>query len=210
MRWGILSKRNPFTPPSGNAPDVQEKRAKWKQIITPEQLDRLVFLDESGINTNLTRRYGRSLSLERVVDHTPLNKSQTTTVLSSLRRNGERAFITYIGGTTGERFITYLKETLIPTLKRGDIVIMDNMRSHHIKAVGELLSKNGMIPLYLPPYSPDLNPIEKMWSKMKAILRKWKIRVLDDLPHAVQRALRLISPSDILHWFSSCGYCRVF
>ncbi len=189
---------------------MQEKRAEWKQIITPEQLDKLVFLDESGINTNLTRRYGRGLSSERVVDHTPLNKPKTTTVLSSLRLNGEKAFTTYIGGTTGEQFITYLKETLIPTLKPGDIVIMDNMRSHHIQAVGELLSQNGMIPLYLPPYSPDLNPIEKMWSKMKAILRKWKIRVLGDLPNAIQRALSLISQSDVLHWFSYCGYCRVF
>ncbi len=80
--------------------------------------------------------------------------------------------MTYTGGTTGERFLTYLRETLIPTLKPGDIVVMDNMRSHHIKAVGELLRQNGIVPLYLPPYSPDSNPIEMMWSKMKAIFTK--------------------------------------
>ncbi len=151
---------------------MREKRAKWQENIRPEQLEHLVFLDESGVNTNLTRRYGRNLSSQRVVDHTPLNTPRSTTVLSSLRFTGEKAFVTYTGGTTGERFITYLRETLIPTLKPGDIVVMDNMCSHHVKAVGELLRQNGIVPLYLPPYSPDLNPIEMMWSKMKAILRK--------------------------------------
>ncbi len=124
-----------------------------------------------------------------------------------MRLTGEKAFVTYTGGTTGERFLTYLRETLIPTLKPGDIVVMDNMRSHHIKAVGELLRQNGIIPLYLPPYSPDLNPIEMMWSKMKAILRQWKVRKSDNLQAAISRALALISQTDVLHWFSSAGYC---
>ena len=133
-------------------------------------VEHLVFLDESGVNTNLTRLYGRALSSQRAVDHAPLNTPQTTTVLSSIRLNGEKAFTTYQGGTTGERFVQYLKETLLPTLKPGDIVVMDNMRSHHVKAVREVLEEKGMKVLYLPPYSPDLNPIEKMWSKMKALL----------------------------------------
>ena len=141
--------------------DVVEKRKKWAESITPEQLDHLVFLDESGVNTDMTRRYGRARSSERCVDHAPLNTPQTTTVLSSIRFNG----------TIGERFVAYLKDTLLPTLHPGDIVVMDNLRSHHVKAVGELLAAKGMIPLYLPPYSPDLNPIEKMWPKVKAILR---------------------------------------
>jgi len=193
--------------PSVSVPDVREKRAQWKENIKPEQLEHLVFLDESGVNTNLTRLYGRNLSSKRVVDHALWNTPRSTTVLSSLRFTGEKAFVTYTGGTTGERFITYLRETLIPTLKPGDIVVMDNMRSHHVKAVGELLRQNGIVPLYLPPYSPDWNPIEMMWSKMKAILRKWKIRKSDNLQAAIHRALALISPSDILHWFSFTGYC---
>jgi len=170
-------------------------------------LEHLVFLDESGVNTNLTRLYGRNQSSQRVVDHAPLNTPPSMTVLSSIRLTGEKAFTTYTGGTTAERFVTYLRETLLHTLHTGDIVIMDNMRSHHVKAVADLLRHNGIIPLYLPPYSPDLNPIEMMWSKMKAILRKWKIRDSVSLHIAIQRALALVSQSDILHWFSFSGYC---
>ena len=178
--------------------------SKWTVYRLAEHL---VFLDESGVNTNLTRLYGRAPSSQRAVDHAPLNTPQTTTVLSSIRLDGEKAFTTYQGGTTGERFVQYLKETLLPTLRQGDIVVMDNMRSHHVKAVREILEAKGMKVLYLPPYSPDLNPIEKMWSKMKAILRCWKIRSLDLLPDAILKALSCVSPLDCSHWFAASDYC---
>ena len=187
--------------------DVQEKRKQWKESITPEMAEHLVFLDESGVNTDLTRLYGRAPSSQRAVDRAPLNTPQTTTVLSSIRLNGEKAFTTYQGGTTGERFVQYLKEILLPTLQPGDIVVMDNMRSHHVKAVREILEAKGMSVLYLPPYSPDFNPIEKMWSKMKAILRGWKIRSLDLLPAAIQMALACVSPLDCSHWFAASFCC---
>lgn len=187
--------------------DVQEKRREWKETITPEMVEHLVFLDESGVNTDLTRLYGRAPSSQRAVDHAPLNTPKTTTVLSSIRLDGEKSFTTYQGGTTGERFVQYLKETLLPTLRPGDIVVMDNMRSHHVKAVRETLEAKGMKVLYLPPYSPDLNPIEKMWSKMKAILRGWKIREMASLPDAIHNALTCVSPLDCLHWFASSAYC---
>ena len=128
------------------------------------------------------------------MDGCPLEYAVDMTILSSIRLDGEKAFTTYQGGTTGERFVQYLKETLLPTLRQGDIVVMDNMRSHHVKAVREILEAKGMKVLYLPPYSPDLNPIEKMWSKMKAILRCWKIRSLDLLPDAIQKSLLCFSP----------------
>ena len=190
--------------------DVQEKRREWKETITPEMVEHLVFLDESGVNTDLTRLYGRALSSQRAVDHAPLNTPRTATVLSSIRLDGEKAFTTYQGGTTGERFVQYLEETLLPTLRPGDIVVMDNMRSHHVKAVREILEAKGMKVLYLPPYSPDLNPIEKMWPKMKAILRKWKIRCLEQLPDAIERALACVSQLDCLHWFLASNYCLYF
>ena len=167
--------------------DVQEKRREWKETITPEMVEHLVFLDESGVNTDLTRLYERAPSSQRAVDHTPLNTPRTTTVVSSIRPDEEKAFTTYQDDTTGEHFVQYLKETLSPTLRPSDIIVMDNMRSHHVKAVREILEAKGMKVLYLPPYSPDLNPIEKMWSKMKAILRKWKMRCLDQLSDAIQR-----------------------
>jgi len=109
----------------GSVPDVQEKHAQWKESIKSEMLEHLVFLDESGVNTNLTRLYERNSSSKRVVDHAPLNTPKSTTVLSSIRLLGEKVLTTYIGGTIGERFITYLRKTLIPTLRPGNIVVMD-------------------------------------------------------------------------------------
>lgn len=179
-------------------------------MIKTEMVEHLVFLDESGVNTDMTRHYGRAPSSQRSVDHAPLNTPRTTTILSSIRLDGEKAFTTYQGGTTGESFVQYLKETLLPTLRPGDIVVMDNMRSHHVKAVRDTLEAAGMGILYLPPYSPDLNPIEKMWSKVKAILRGWKIRCLDLLPDAIRRAHACVSPLDCQHWFSPSVYCQYF
>lgn len=125
-----------------------------KKIIRPDMEEHLVFLDESGINTNTTRLYGRVPSSQRTVDHAPLNTPQTTTVLSSIRLDREKALTTYQGGTIGERFVQYLKETLLPTLWPGDIVVMDNLESHHAKAVWEVLEAGGMGVLYLPPICP--------------------------------------------------------
>lgn len=123
------------------------------------------------MNIDMARRYGRGKGGRRVVDHAPLNTPQSTTILSSVRLDGEVAFTTFQGGTTRDKFLTYLKDVLIPTLHPGDIVVMDNLRTHHIQAVGELLHGAGAEVLYLPPYSPDLNPIEKLWSKVKEASR---------------------------------------
>ena len=173
--------------------------------MTPS-LHRLVFPDESGVNTNLTRRYGRAFGKERVTDSVPLNKSKNTTILSSMRLDGSVAYTTYSGGTTGDKFIEYLKETLIPTLKPWDIVMMDNLRVHHIEAVRTLLSRAGVMLMYLPAYSPDLNPIEMMWSKVKAILRKVKERTEETLIAAIKEAMKEITPEDCQGWFRKSGY----
>lgn len=154
----------------------------------------------------MTRLYGRSIGKARVKDHTPLNTPKTTTVLSSIRLDGSRVTTTYNGGTTGKRFVEYLKNDLLPTLSPGDIVVMDNLRSHHVRGVGEVFADSKVHAVYLPPYSPDLNPIEQMWSKMKAILRKQKIRNSGELPEAVTSALEHILPTDCLHWFAACNY----
>ncbi len=155
--------------------DVVAVRKAWSETITQCEADRLVFRPESGVNTDLSRRYGRAIGGDQSVGKTPLHTPANTTILSSIRLNGETAYTIYRGGTTCEKFPDYLKNTLIPTLHEGDIVIMDNMRTHHVKEVQTLLQRAGMKLLYLPAYSPDLNPIENMWSKIKAILRKLKI-----------------------------------
>ena len=187
--------------------DVREKRAEWETFAHKNDLNHMVFLDESGVNTDLSRIYGRSIGKTRVVDHAPLNTPHTTTVLSSIRTDGSHVTVTYPGGTTGARFADYIKDQLIPTLHPGDIVIMDNIRSHHVQAVKQAFAGTGIQFQYLPPYSPDLNPIEKMWSKMKSILRKQKVRDAVKLPQAVLNALNMVTPTDCLHWFSLCRYC---
>lgn len=179
----------------------------WNASIAGFKAENLVFLDESGVNINMTRLYGRALSNERAVDHTPLNTPTTTTILSSVRLNGEAVYTTYSGGTTAERFRDYLENMLLPTLDEHAVVIMDNMRSHHARIVKQLLNEKGIHYAYLPPYSPDLNPIEKLWSKLKAILRKLKVRTLEELPAAVKTAFHAICQRDCVGWFRSCGIC---
>ena len=188
-----------------NVPDVAEQRKEWSKTISEFDENSLVYLDESGVNTDMTRIYGRSLGGTRCIDHAPLNTPKNTTILSSVRLNGKTAYTTYSGGTTKEKFVDYHENVLIPTLKDGDVLIMDNMRSQHVKEVAETVSKSNknLTILYLPPYSPDFNPIEMMWSKIKAILRKLKIRDNEKLPLAVKYAFNCISVSDCLGWFSA-------
>ena len=107
-----------------------------------------------------------------------------------------------------ERFVEYLKTKLLPPLSEADIIAMDNMRSHHAKAVKQLLDSSKVTYLYLPPYSPDLNPIEKMWSKLKAFLRKEKILMASELPSAISKGFLTIRPTDCIGWFHSCNYVQ--
>jgi transposase len=185
---------------------VAEKRKAWSGIISGFRTNDLVFLDESGCNTDMTRRYAYSLGGSRAVDAAPLSKPKNTTILSSIQRDGALHYTTFSGGTTVEKFKTYLENDLLPYLNSDSVLIMDNMKSHHSKAVKELLNKAGVQYVYLPPYSPDLNPIEKLWSKVKALLRKFKARTLDALPDAIQRAFQAVTQPDCADWFRSCGY----
>lgn len=153
----------------------------------------------------MTRVYGRAIGGARCSDHAPINTPANTTILSSIRLNGKTEYTTYNGGTTGEKFVDYLQNNLLPTLKKSDVLIMDNMRSHHVKAVREAVEKSGVTLLYLPPYSPDLNPIEKMWSKIKSILRKHKARNSDCLLSSIKTAFSAISAVDCKGWFCSVG-----
>ena len=185
---------------------MAEKRKEWEKRIETLEIDNLVFLDESGSNVNMTRGYGRAKGKERVKDDVPFSKPKNTTILSSIRLDGSNAHTVYSGGTTGVKFLTYLKETLIPTLRKGDIVVMDNLRTHHIEEVRTVLENAGMTVLYLPPYSPDFNPIEMMWSKVKAHLRKLKKRTEETLREGIEEAFKLITHEDCVGWFAHSGY----
>ena len=155
----------------------------------------------------MTRLYGRGASNECVVDHTPDTRFERTTILSSIRANGDMVPLVFEGSLNGEFFKEYITQCLAPTLKTGDIVVMDNLSSHKVEVMEPIIAAGATI-RYLPPYSPDLNPIEMMWSKIKACLRKMKARTRDLLENAIADALNLISISDILGWFAQDGYSK--
>lgn len=157
----------------------------WKEQQSGIDASRLVFLDENGVNTDMTRRYARSKNGQRANDHTPLNTGKTTTIVSSVRTDGTTVPIFLSGSLSGETFKDYIEQHLAPTLLEGDIVVMDNLRCHKVKGIKQAIEKAGAHILYLPPYSPDLNPIEQMWSKIKALLRKVKARSIDLLLKAL-------------------------
>mgnify|MGYP001141808387 CR=1 FL=1 len=203
----MFIRKNLYTLLSVNVPDVRDKRKNRTENISDYDKEKLVFLDESGVNTNMTRIYGRALGGARSVDKAPLNTPLNTTILSSIRINGETSYTTYSGGTTKDKFVEYLKNILIPALHDGDIIVMDNMRSHHVKEVSEIInnSEKHLTLLYLPPYSPDFNPIEMMWSKIKSVLRMIKIRNFSMLQNAIKTAFSKITSSDCVGWFSAVG-----
>lgn len=169
-------------------------------------INRLVFIDESGAKTNMTRLYGRAPKGERAYDHAPHGHWCTTTMISSIRVNGETACMAIDSATSADVFRCYVEHVLVPTLRPGDIVVLDNLSAHKDKAAIEMIEQIGAEVRFLPPYSPDLNPIEKMWSKVKQLLRGIKARGLEDLLDAIGKALRCITETDALNWFISCGY----
>lgn len=197
-------------PASRTVPNVVKKRKSWSDRISGFKVSDLVFLDESSCNTDMTRRYAYSLGGSRAVDSVPFSKSKNTTILSSIQMDGTLHYTTFSGGTTAEAFKAYLENELLPYLSSDSILIMDNMRSHHVKAVKALLDHSRVQYVYLPPYSPDLNPIEKLWSKIKVLLRKFKARTVGILPHAIQCAFQAVTQTDCVGWFRSCGYMLYF
>jgi len=168
--------------------------------------ENLIFLDESSVNCGMTRLYGRALENERIFDYVPDVRFERESVISGMSLSGIQAPLMFSGTLNGDVFKTYIKECLAPTLRPGNIVIMDSLSSHLVKgALDPIYEKNALV-FFLPTYSPDLNPIEKAWSKMKSVLRKLKPRTKDELLEAMKTALDSITALDIKGWFACDGY----
>jgi len=165
-----------------------------------------VFLDETGAHTSLTRLYGRAPRGVRCVDAVPQGTWETTTLVSAIRHDGVVAALTFAGATDEAAFRTYLDQILIPALRPGDIVVLDNLAVHRRPAVARALRKAGAGVWYLPPYSPDYNPIEKIWAKVKALLRQAGARTTEALWEAIAQALRAVTAQDCQNSFAHCGY----
>jgi transposase len=185
---------------------VKTQREIWQHCLPGLDLSRLVFLDECGINTLMTRLLGRCRQGKRLVASLPAACWQTTTLVSAVRLEGVVAPMMLPGSIDGDSFAGYVEQFLVSELTTGDIVIMDNLPSHKSQRVTDAIEKVGCTLVYLPPYSPDFNPIENMWSKVKAGLRKASARTFEVLLDAVRDALLAVTPEDCDGYFEHCGY----
>jgi transposase len=161
----------------------------------------LIFLDESGVSTQMTRRYARAPRGVRVHETTPEGNWKILTILAAMSLDGIIAPMTIEAATDTEIFLAYLDHVLCPTLRPGQVVVMDNLSSHKVSGVRERIEAAGAELLYLPPYSPDLNPIEKAWAKLKQLLRTAKARTAEALEQAIAELLPHIKPQDARAWF---------
>jgi len=160
-----------------------------------------VFLDETGAKTNMTRHFARSRKGQRAVDYAPHGHWNTTTLVAAITPDAAIAPMLLDGPMDGEAFAAYVEQILIPALPPESIVVMDNLSAHKSPVIAHLLGAAGFEVRYLPPYSPDFNPIEQMWSKVKSVLRRIKPRTEETLYEAVAAALRTVTPSDIRGYF---------
>ncbi len=182
---------------------IQRVAAEWSQVLR-----RLKFLDESGMNFGLTRLFGRAVPGHRVVEATPGHSGEHYTLLAALSLQGVQAPWVLEGAMDGAAFEVYIEQALLPILQRGDIVLMDNLSFHKAPRIRQLIESVGARLEFLPPYSPDLNPIELCWSKVKTILRTAKARTFEALLAALADAFSSVALCDIKAWFAHCGYIK--
>ena len=157
----------------------------------------------------MTPLYGRAEIGKRVIDFVPHGHWKTTTFLAALRHDGLTAPMVVDGAINGELFLAYVEQILLPTLKPGDIVVMDNLSSHNVSGVVEAVASVGAMVLYLPPYSPDFNPIENVFSKLKTLVRKAKLRKVDDLWRKLGELCDVFSSEECLNYFRNAGYTKI-
>lgn len=185
---------------------MQAQRLTWQEQRGDWDRKHLVFLDETAVRTNLVRRYGRSRKGERLVDSAPHGHWKTTTFIAALRSDGLTAPMALDGAMNSTTFLADVKQVLVPTLRAGDVVVMDNLRAHKQVAVQEALAKVGASVLYLPPYSPDLNPIELAFAKLKWLLRSAAERTVEGLWSLLGKLLDAFPPDECLRYLLHCGY----
>jgi len=185
-------------------------RIAWR-VLVARALDqrRLVFVDEMGTNTSLAPLYAWAPKGERARCEVPRNRGKNTTLLASMTAEGMGSCLAVVGSTTKAVFETYLERVLVPTLRPGQVVLMDNLALHKGQKVRELIEGRGCELLYLPPYSPDFNPIEEAFSKVKALVRKARTRTREALVEALGAALDAVTARDARGFLEHCGYRRV-
>jgi transposase len=185
---------------------VQRARASYQEEVAALDPQRFQCSDASGINLALTRRYGRAPKGERVIGAVPQHDGAHVTMLAALGSHGVEAVMTVEGATEAEVFRAHVEQVLRPTLQPGDLVMMDHRRAHKAAGIREAVGQAGAQLLYLPPYSPDLSPIERCWAKLETYLRKAKARTREALDTAIAEALLTVTATDAHGWFTCSGY----
>jgi len=185
---------------------VAEARRSWKAGQAGLDPKRLVFVDETGASTKMVRSRGRCTRGRRLVAKAPWGHWKTTTFTAALRCNGLVAPFVLDGPMNGEAFLTYVETVLAPSLSAGDLVVIDNLSAHKVAGVRKLIEAKGASLLYLPPYSPDLNPIEMAFAKLKALLRKAAERTIDGLCRRIGLIIRSFTPQECANFFEHAGY----
>jgi transposase len=185
---------------------VAQARAEWRKTQPTLNAGRLIFIDETWIKTNMVRLFGRSARGTRLVDTSPHGHSKTSTLIAGIREDGIVATTVFDGAINGELFLNYVEQVLVPALRPGDTVIMDNLSSHKKAAVRIAIEATGATVRFLPPYSPDLNPIEQVFSKLKALLRAKALRTVDTLWRALGPLTDLVSARECKNYIRHAGY----
>jgi len=184
---------------------VLERRGRWLGEVMGLDPRRLVFIDETWASTNMTRRYGRGPRGERLVAAAPFGHWKTTTFLAALREEGLTAPLVIDGPLDGAIFLAWARQQLAPTLRAGDVVVLDNLACHKVAGVREAIEAAGATLAYLPPYSPDLNPIEQVFAKVKSILRKEGRRTVEGLWSLLGWVVDRFDPDECRNYFRHCG-----
>jgi transposase len=187
-------------------PDVLSRRRAWFEGQIELDPERLVFIDETGASTKMARLYGRAPRGQRLRAGLPHGHWKTTTFVGALRLTGMTAPMVLDGPMTGAWFLAYVEQVLVPTLRPGDVVILDNLPAHKAIAVRQAIEAAGARLLFLPPYSPDFNPIENAFAKLKALLRRAAARTVDELWRIIGDSLDAFSPAECANYFASTGY----
>ena len=186
--------------------EIAQARARWENDQKKIPAGKLVFIDETGTSTQMSRRYGRCAKKQRLIGKAPWGQWKTTTFIAALRSKALTAPRVLDGALNGESFRAWVQQCLLPTLRPGDGVVMDNLAAHKVSGIGQAIESSGAKLFYLPPYSPDLNPIEFAFSKLKNLLRKAAARTVRSLWKTVGNSLRAFTPDECQHFFKAAGY----
>jgi transposase len=203
----LTRKKKTFHACEAHTQRVQKLRVEYWTAIGEVKLEDLVFLDETGVNLAMARLYGRAAKGTRAYGKRPDKRGKNVTLIGALAMSGFLAPVTFPGWTDTQAFISYVEQVLVPELWTGACVVMDNLPAHKVAAVREIIEAAGAKLVYLSPYSPDFNPIENCWSKLKGFLRAASPRTYEALDSAISKAIATITSQDIIGWFTHCCYC---